>query len=150
MELTKEEYIQRIFGRSKSIEDIMAPNHSCKACRYAPNDDRLSPCNTCSYDPTDGHSNWTPCGPEPIKKSFNMNDIVNKPKHYMLMDGLEVRDVLAALLMKMTTENIPSSVLFESDYVQMMQYLMRFMDKNGKQDLEKARWYLDKMINAYD
>jgi hypothetical protein len=77
-------------------------------------------------------------------------DIVNKPKHYMLMDGLEVRDVLAALLMKMTTENIPSSVLFESDYVQMMQYLMRFMDKNGKQDLEKARWYLDKLINSYD
>jgi hypothetical protein len=66
------------------------------------------------------------------------------------MDGLEVRDVLAALLMKMTTENIPSSVLFESDYVQMMQYLMRFMDKNGKQDLEKAEYYLKKLINAYD
>jgi hypothetical protein len=77
-------------------------------------------------------------------------DVISKPKHYMLMDGLEVRDVLAALLMKMTTENTPPSVLFESDYVQMMQYLMRFMDKNGKQDLEKARWYLDKLINSYD
>jgi hypothetical protein len=41
------------------------------------------------------------------------------------------------------------AALFESDYVQLMQYLMRFMDKNGKEDLEKARWYLDKMISAY-
>jgi hypothetical protein len=32
----------------------------------------------------------------------------------------------------------------------MMQYLMRFMDKNGKQDLEKAEFYLKKLIMAYD
>ena len=43
----------------------------------------------------------------------------------------------------------PRDGLFQSDYVQLMQYLMRFMDKNGKEDLEKARWYLDKMIQAY-
>ena len=149
MELTKEKYIQRIFGNSKSIGDVRAPNHSCLTCKYVPYDDTAVPCNTCSYDIADGRSNWTPVNWEPSGEK-SKHDIVNKPKHYMLMDGLEVRDVLAALLMKMKTDNIPSSVLFESDYVQMMQYLMRFMDKNGKQDLEKARWYLDKMINAYD
>lgn len=82
-----------------------------------------------------------------------MYDIVNKPKHYILMDNLEVRDVLAALVSKMRNPDdqvVPNNALFESDYVQMMQYLMRFMDKNGKQDLEKARWYLDKLITAYD
>jgi hypothetical protein len=41
-------------------------------------------------------------------------------------------------------------VLFEADYVQMLQYVMRFMDKNGVEDLKKARWYLDKMIEAYE
>jgi hypothetical protein len=80
------------------------------------------------------------------------NDIVNKPKHYMLRENLEVRDVLAALVAKMRInyDDLPSNSLFESDYVQMMQYLMRFMDKNGVEDLRKASWYLDKLIDAYD
>lgn len=83
----------------------------------------------------------------------SMNDIVNKPKHYILMDNLEVRDVLAALVDKMRHDDdqvVPGNALFESDYVQMMQYLMRFMDKNGVEDLRKARWYLEKLIAAYD
>ena len=75
-------------------------------------------------------------------------DIVSKPKHYMLFEeeGIEVRDVIAKLVDKFGP---PVEGMFIADYVQLMQYLMRFMDKNGKEDLEKARWYLDKMISAY-
>jgi len=84
-------------------------------------------------------------------------DTVNKPKHYMLFEeqGIEVRDVIAKLVQKMQDANLDKSPsplqfpMFESDYVQMMQYLMRFMDKNGVEDLKKARWYLDKLIEAY-
>jgi len=94
-------------------------------------------------------------------------DSVIKPKHYMLFDqgdvtgyayavkGIEVRDVIAKLVQKMQDANLDKSPsplqfpMFESDYVQMMQYLMRFMDKNGVEDLKKARWYLDKLIEAY-
>jgi len=90
-------------------------------------------------------------------------DSVSKPKHYMLFDfddviafegrGIEVRDVIAKLVRKVATQmgegKIDYSPMFESDYVQMMQYLMRFMDKNGVEDLKKARWYLDKLIEAY-
>jgi hypothetical protein len=60
--------------------------------------------------------------------------------------------VLRILVKRMHTseKDVPLDFpLFESDYVQMMQYLMRFMDKNGKEDLEKGRWYLDKLIEAY-
>jgi hypothetical protein len=76
-------------------------------------------------------------------------DTVDKPKHYMLFEeeGIEVRDVLEKLVSKI--DFIPTG-LFTSDYVQMMQYLMRFMDKNGAEDLKKARWYLDKLIEAYE
>ena len=88
---------------------------------------------------------------------FNGYDIVNKPKHYMLFEeeGIEVRDVLEKLVKKIIEASSPQipvweiSPLFESDYAQMMQYLMRFMDKNGVEDLKKARWYLDKLIEAY-
>jgi hypothetical protein len=109
----------------------------------------------------------------PMEQKFNGTsasdfDIVSKPKHYMLFDkdavtgfaymngGIEVRDVIEQLVRKVQGQELKTmphytkeASLFESDYVQLMQYLMRFMDKNGKEDLEKARWYLDKMISAY-
>ena len=81
-------------------------------------------------------------------------DVISKPKHYMLFEeeGIEVRDVIGKLVEKIQLEG-PAwkghSGMFVADYVQLMQYLMRFMDKNGVEDLKKARWYLDKMIEAY-
>lgn len=86
-------------------------------------------------------------------------DTVDKPKHYMLFEdeGIEVRDVIEKLVNKIDTatrqDDYPqgySTPMFLPDYVQLMQYLMRFMDKNGVEDLKKARWYLDKLIEAYD
>ena len=109
----------------------------------------------------------------PMEQRFNgtsasdLNEVqeynsVSKPKHYMLFDemeikeiafegnGIEVRDVIEKLAWKLyQAGQCAESPLFISDYVQLMQYLMRFMDKNGKEDLEKARWYLDKMISSY-
>jgi len=84
----------------------------------------------------------------------DLYDVVSKPKHYMLFEdeGIEVRDVISKLVEKMlkSEKMVPlDTPLFESDYVQLMQYLMRFMDKNGVEDLKKARWYLDKLIESY-
>lgn len=87
------------------------------------------------------------------------HDPVEKPKHYMLFEeeGIEVRDVIEKLVNKIDTatrqDDYPqgySTPMFLPDYVQMMQYLMRFMDKNGVEDLKKARWYLDKLIDSYE
>lgn len=80
------------------------------------------------------------------------HDPVEKPKHYMLFEdeGIEVRDVIEKLVAKVDEARMPYSPLFSADYVQMMQYLMRFMDKNGQEDLKKARWYLDKLIDSYE
>ena len=87
----------------------------------------------------------------------DLYDVVSKPKHYMLFDadtvvffadnekGIEVRDVIECLVSKFSPQE---AGMFIADYVQLMQYLMRFMDKNGKEDLKKARWYLDKLIEA--
>lgn len=79
-------------------------------------------------------------------------DPVDKPKHYMLFEeeGIEVRDVIEKLVQKMYPEVGQFDGMFFADYVQMMQYLMRFMDKNGVEDLKKARWYLDKLIDSYE
>ena len=78
-------------------------------------------------------------------------NVISKPKHYMLFEeeGIEVRDVIERLVGKLELTSMGHSYMFAADYVQLMQYLMRFMDKNGKEDLEKARWYLDKLIESY-
>lgn len=142
----------------------MVEANKCEKCFYALMDkDLQSPCVTCT-----GYSNFvkgelymTPPSrshaAQPLKEAIDEwfakeeeeHDVVSKPKHYMLFPdkGIEVRDVIEQLVKKI--EYYPEG-MFIADYVQMMQYLMRFMDKNGVEDLKKARWYLDKMIEAYD
>jgi hypothetical protein len=130
--------------------------------------DSESPCIICT-----GYSNYvkgnvymTSRASKPLKEAiddwfYNTNgissgdmhfDVVNKPKHYMLFEeeGIEVRDVIEKLVNKIPPVSRDYGGLFVADYVQMMQYLMRFMDKNGVEDLKKAKWYLDKLIQAYD
>ncbi len=74
-----------------------------------------------------------------------MEDAVNSPKHYMLMEGVEVINVVDVLCDKAAANNslIGAEISY---YAQMMQYLMRFMDKNGEEDLKKAKWYLDRLV----
>jgi len=99
---------------------------------------------------------WFKAGANGMSKEDFMYDTVEKPKHYMLFEeqGIEVRDVIEKLSQKLwnTTgpDNSKKIPMFFADYVQMMQYVMRFMDKNGVEDLKKARWYLDKLIDAYE
>jgi len=105
-----------------------------------------------------GKLSWEYNPADALRETFGKGkyDTVNKPKHYMLFEeeGIEVRDVIEKLAEKVYwasgTTLRKSAPMFISDYVQMMQYVMRFMDKNGVEDLKKARWYLDKMIEAYD
>jgi hypothetical protein len=112
-----------------------------------------APCVTCT-----GYSNWVPSDmytSDSTDEDFwfvtdtTKYDTVSKPKHYMLFEeqGIEVRDVIEKLVKKI--EWYPDGLAI-SDYVQLMQYLMRFMDKNGLEDLKKALWYLEKLIEAYE
>lgn len=77
-------------------------------------------------------------------------DTVNKPKHYMLIPekGIEVRDLMQVLAERLEVNEYHA--MFISDYIQMQQYLLRFDQKNGKEDLEKAKWYLEKLIESLD
>lgn len=152
--------------------------NKCNTCFYALNDKDLeTPCITCTgySNFVKGDLYMTPShSAQPLKEAiddwfkksvgdtplvFLYNpvldyDTVEKPKHYMLFaaedlrkeEGIEVRDVLKKLASKLSA----FSPMFIADYVQMMQYAMRFMDKNGLEDLKKQRWYLDKMIEEYE
>lgn len=72
-----------------------------------------------------------------VNKPF---DPVNNPEHYN-HSGVECIDGIQAA----TNDG------FEF-YLQgnIMKYVWRYRYKNGLEDLEKARWYLDKLIEVYD
>ena len=67
-------------------------------------------------------------------------DMVNSPPHYN-KTGIECIDAIKA----MTDEG------FEY-YLQgnIMKYLWRYRYKNGIEDLKKAEWYLNKLIEIYE
>ena len=144
--------------------------NKCNSCFYALMDKDLSaPCAACV-----GYSNYvkgdlymTSHASKPLKEAIDdwfkqdhedreylldKYNVVDNPKHYMLFEeeGIEVRDIIEKLVNKIPPVSRDYGGLFVADYVQMMQYLMRFMDKNGVEDLKKARWYLDKLIDAYE
>ena len=129
-------------------------NIGCGNCFYAEHPHKIDPCINCfEFD------RWIPQDiyqEDKLATSYSqMYSNVDKPKHYMLFEdkGIEVRDVIEKLVEKLQTGGKGLghySGMFISDYVQMMQYLMRFMDKNGQEDLKKAQWYLNKLIESYD
>lgn len=69
-----------------------------------------------------------------------MNDMVNNPPHYQ-GKTMEVIDVI-----KEFTEGL--SGIQAVCTANILKYICRWHKKNGLQDLEKARWYLDYLINT--
>lgn len=69
-----------------------------------------------------------------------MTDLVNHPPHYADTDGgIECIEAIEA---SMTMEEFKG---FLKGNVQ--KYVWRYSQKNGAEDLKKARWYLDRLIS---
>lgn len=65
---------------------------------------------------------------------------VNHPKHYQSKTGMEVIDVIEAF-----TFDLKGIVATGTGNI--LKYICRFGKKNGLEDLRKARWYLNHLIN---
>ena len=93
-----------------------------------------------------------PIGPftyEPPKSTeLIKKDMVNSPPHYDLggMQVIDIRDILLDRIQKNQTLSYK-----QADYwSRAWEYLTRFMEKNGKEDLKKAQYYLNRLINSFD
>lgn len=69
------------------------------------------------------------------------NDSVNSPEHYTT-GGIETIDYLKA---KMTHEEFRGFLIGN-----VLKYVSRYPLKNGVEDLRKAKWYLDRLIEMED
>ena len=69
-----------------------------------------------------------------------MQDMVNSPIHYNKA-GIETIDALEAMLVDGFDYYLQGNIV---------KYLWRFRYKNGVEDLKKAQWYLNKLIEVHD
>lgn len=74
---------------------------------------------------------------EPVKV-----DMVNHPPHYA-RGGIEVIDVIEAF-----TSDLRG--MEAVDTANIIKYVLRWKHKNGLEDLEKARWYLNHLIGRLE
>lgn len=66
--------------------------------------------------------------------------MVSHPSHYQSETGLEVIDVIEAF-----TSDLKG--IEATDTGNIIKYICRWKHKNGLQDLEKAKWYLEHLID---
>ena len=72
-------------------------------------------------------------------RARNGLDMVNHPKHYKAKNGMEVIDVIEAF-----TANLEG---YEATHTgNVIKYICRWKEKNGLEDLKKAQWYLNRLI----
>lgn len=66
-------------------------------------------------------------------------DNITSPNHYVTDKGFEVFDVQEAFIHELKG-------MAASYWCNVVKYILRFQRKNGVEDLKKARYYLDKLI----
>ena len=68
-------------------------------------------------------------------------ELVNNPPHYN-QNAMETIDVLE--------NSLPRVHFFGYLRGNILKYMLRYEYKGGKEDLKKARWYLNRLINTLD
>lgn len=77
-------------------------------------------------------------------KDLSPVDMVNRPPHYN-QAGIECIDAMQAM-----TEGAKVNPHAAYCWQNSFKYLWRWPYKNGLQDLQKARWYLDRLISEIE
>ena len=70
-------------------------------------------------------------------------DMVNHPQHYKTETGLETIEVIEAF-----TSGLDG--IEAVDTANIIKYICRWKKKNGLEDLKKAQWYLNHLINKVE
>lgn len=78
--------------------------------------------------------------PAEIKGIDKKPEMVNHPYHYQSKKGIEVIDVMEAF-----TEDLSGVEAVNTS--QAIKYILRWDKKNGAEDVEKAIWYLNRLLD---
>lgn len=75
--------------------------------------------------------------------SVNTSDNIISPNHYTSDKGFEVFDVQEAFIHELKG-------MSASYWCNIVKYILRFQKKNGVEDLKKAKYYLEKLIEEVE
>jgi hypothetical protein len=84
-------------------------------------------------------------------------DMVNSPNHYILFnksdiegDTIEVKHVVKAILERWQSQEKISFDFYQAGcYKELLQYLLRAPLKNNYEDVAKAKYYLEEILNEW-
>ena len=118
----------------------------CDGCKYEMHDGIEFPCSQCkgtTLPSSDEYKTrldlWEPMHEQ---KAETETDVVNHPSHYT-QGGIECIDALkAATVSKTGIEAVCTA--------NAIKYLWRYEEKNGIEDVKKARWYIDRLIKELE
>lgn len=74
-----------------------------------------------------------------VDQAEKNKEMVDHPSHYQSETGLETIDVIEAF-----TFDLEGIEAFDTGNI--LKYMCRWKQKNGLQDLKKAKWYLENLI----
>lgn len=77
-----------------------------------------------------------------VDERFQKSDNVNHPKHYT-QGGIECIDAIKAA-------TVGKSGVEAVCVANVVKYLWRYEEKNGVEDVKKARWYLERLISELE
>lgn len=72
----------------------------------------------------------------------HMNDTINHPPHYTA-GKYEVIDIIESITNSMELTPFEGYCLGNA-----IKYISRYKNKNGVEDLKKAKWYINKLIGS--
>lgn len=78
------------------------------------------------------------------KEEVKEIDMVNHPPHYQIREGYEVIDAIEEIVEWLELKDKEAY-----RYSQLLGYILRYKKKNGLEDLKKARFFLNRMIDNY-
>lgn len=81
---------------------------------------------------------WTPV--QNADEYEMVKETVNHPDHYQSTNGIEVIDVIDAF-----TSDLNGVEAFDTGNA--IKYICRWHNKNGLEDLKKAQWYIEHLID---
>lgn len=102
---------------------------NCKTCARVIGSKECDICNISPDDPDVVPSQW-----------IGKTETVNHPSHYQTSSGLEAIDVIEAFC-----DGLNGVESFCTGNA--LKYLCRWNSKNGLEDLKKAQWYINKLID---
>ena len=68
---------------------------------------------------------------------------INHPDHYVSKSGMEVIDIIEEF-----TSDLTGVEAFDAGNA--IKYILRWHKKNGLEDLKKAKWYIEDLIDIYE